>query len=63
MSDMIQKRDYVNGLYSGPGWKAKVRRMTDAQVIAIYLREHTKEQEAKHKQDKKKESNDGESPF
>lgn len=43
MSDDIhRKRDYVLSLYSGPKWREKVAKMPDAQVVAIYLREHNK---------------------
>lgn len=42
MSDIEQKRGFVDGLYPGPGWKAKVRSMSDAQIVAIYLRESNK---------------------
>lgn len=43
MSDDIhRKRDYVLSLYSGPRWREKVSKMSDAQVVAIYLREHSK---------------------
>lgn len=46
MSDDIhQKRNYVLSLYSGPKWRRKVERMTDAQVVAIYLREINKKAE------------------
>lgn len=33
-----QKRQYVSDLYPGENWKRSVRRMPDAQVTAIYLR-------------------------
>jgi len=39
MTDINQKRDFVSNLYPGPKWKAKVRKMSDAQVVAIYLKE------------------------
>lgn len=32
------EREAVKGAYRGPGWAAKVNRMDDAQVIAVYLR-------------------------
>lgn len=61
MSDDIEiKRTYVADLYPGPRWKEKVKKMSDAQVIAIYLREH----ERPHKEnDKPKESGDDDIPF
>lgn len=53
MSDNIEmKRAFVAGLYPGEGWKKKVKRMPDSQVIAIYLREQGKPP----KNDKPKES-------
>jgi len=42
MSDINSQRDFVAGLYSGPGWKAKVAKMPDDQVRAIYLGKHNK---------------------
>ena len=42
MTDIMTKRAFVAGLYPGPGWKAKVAKMPEPQVIAIYLREHDK---------------------
>lgn len=33
-----EKRKYVSDLYSGAGWKKKVERMRDDQVVAIYLK-------------------------
>lgn len=60
MSDIDQKRDYVMGLYKSDGWKAKVRKMPDNQVIAIYMREVNKAKE--RPKPKPKESDDG-TPF
>lgn len=37
MNDINNKRTVLRDLY-GPGWKAKVDKMTDSQVIAIYLK-------------------------
>lgn len=60
MTEIEMKRAYVADLYPGPGWKKKVQEMPDAQVIAIYLREH----ERPHNQnDKPKESGDDDIPF
>lgn len=36
--DVAQKREAVKGAYFGPGWKKKVDKMSDEQVIAVYLR-------------------------
>lgn len=33
-----QKRQYVSDLYPGENWKRSVKRMPDAQVTAIYLK-------------------------
>jgi hypothetical protein len=67
MSDMDKKRDHVQGMYKSPGWKAKVRKMSDAQVVAIYLREISKAQDRskqpKGKPQPKKESGTDEAPF
>lgn len=55
MSDIKQKRAWVADLYSGSGWKAKVKRMPDDQIVAIYLRERQKPPKPKPKP---KESSD-----
>lgn len=44
MSDIALKRTYVSDMYSGKNWKHKVDRMSDEQVIAIYLK-HTNDGE------------------
>lgn len=46
MSDMDRKRSYIAELYPGPGWKHKVAKMPDPQVLAIYLREQKKAEAA-----------------
>lgn len=56
MSDIEMQRAFVTDLYSGPKWAAKVKKMPDAQVIAIYLREQGKPP----KNDKAKENGSGE---
>lgn len=56
--DITVKRAFVADLYSGPGWKKQVQQMPDAQVIAIYLREHERP-----RQDKPKESGDDDIPL
>jgi hypothetical protein len=40
MSDIALKRAYVSDMYPGKNWKHKVDRMSDEQVIAIYLKNH-----------------------
>lgn len=42
MSDIERKRAFVGEMYPGPGWKKKVRKMSDAQIFAIYMREQHK---------------------
>lgn len=32
------EREYVSNMYSGKKWKARVRKMSDAQVLAIYFK-------------------------
>jgi hypothetical protein len=53
MADVNHERTWVGELYPGKGWKRKVSKMSDAQVLAIYLREMRKANEAKKpKEDK-----------
>lgn len=59
MSGMVHKRDFVSAMYDARGWRKKVAKMTDEQVVAIFLREQKKADEAKSKED----SNDGDIPF
>lgn len=33
-----QKRQYVYNLYDGPKWKKRVEKMSDDQIVAIYLK-------------------------
>lgn len=61
MTDMEMKRAFVSDLYSGPSWKRRVANMSDANVIAIYIREQNKKGEPV--QHPKKESSDGPPPF
>jgi hypothetical protein len=64
MTDIDLKRATVADLYPGPGWKAKVGRMTDNQVVAIYLREKAKQPTPYDDKPKpKEESNDDTIPF
>jgi hypothetical protein len=61
MNDFEQKKDFVLNLYPGKKWRARVRnKMSDAQIIAIYLREHDK---PKKKDEPAKESGQDEIPF
>ena len=43
MTDIELKRQWVSGMYSSLKWRKKVKKMSDSQVVAIYLREHGKE--------------------
>lgn len=52
MSDDIhRKRAYVSDLYPAPGWKRKVKKMSDAQVIAIYFKKKAEEDTPKPKKE------------
>lgn len=55
----VDKRAFVAALYPSRRWKQKVERMSEAQVVAIYLREQNKSSE----QDKPKESGNDDIPF
>lgn len=61
MSDIDRKRGVVSDLYPHRGWKKKVARMSDAQVIAIFLREQSKAHESKPKEDSN--NGNGDIPF
>lgn len=66
MSDIDQKRDFVEGLYPGPRWKTKVRKMPDGQILAIYMRESNKAKDSAPKkppEPKKEESGSDDIPF
>lgn len=41
-ANVEHERAWIGKLYSGSGWKKKVAKMPDAQVLAIYLREKRK---------------------
>jgi hypothetical protein len=45
MSDIEKKRGFVYDLYPYKGWHRKVNKMSDAQILAIYLREQNKAKE------------------
>lgn len=61
MTDIEMKRAFVEDLYNGPSWKRRVRNMSDANVIAIYIREQDKKgAPVKHP---KKENTDDPPPF
>jgi hypothetical protein len=64
MTDIEEKRAFVAGMYDGPRWKRRVKQMTDAQVVAIFIREQDKKGKPKHEGHGHKESqDDGEAPF
>lgn len=52
MGDEV-KRSFVASLYSGKGWKRKVSKMSEAQVLAIYFKEKDK-----NRKEPKKEKED-----
>lgn len=56
-----QKRAYVAEMYSSANWKKKVAKMSDAQVVAIYMREQNKPHNNTPKHSE--ESNDDPPPF
>lgn len=45
------EREYVAGMYPSARWRQKVARMSDAQVIAIYLKAQSKPQHEQSKPD------------
>lgn len=51
--DINRKRAYVSDLYSSPGWKRKVKNMSDNQVVAIYLDKQAKGDKPKPKEEPK----------
>lgn len=51
-SSVDHERKWVGELYPGRGWKKKVSKMSDSQILAIYIREHQKPSKPKPKQDK-----------
>lgn len=60
MNDIEQKRAFVQALYPGPGWKRKVKQMSDSQVLAIYMREKDKPKKTSpKKQDPKPQKESG----
>lgn len=59
MSDIAKKRAYVYDMYNGRGWHKKVEKMSDAQIVAIYLREQAKADKAKAAAQQEAANNDG----
>lgn len=51
----MQERSIVSQMYDGPRWKKKVKKMSDAQVHAIYMKNLEKMTEERQK---KAESDD-----
>jgi hypothetical protein len=49
MSDIEKKRAFVYDMYPGKGWHAKVKKMSDAQIVAIYLK-HQSEPQPQHEE-------------
>lgn len=61
--DIARKRDHVLSLYSGPRWRAKVSKMSDSQVVAIYLHETNKAAQQPSEPEKEKEDGTDDIPF
>jgi hypothetical protein len=40
MTDIELKRAFVRDMYRGWSWKERVMKMSDAQIVAIYLEKH-----------------------
>lgn len=40
MSDIELKRTFVHNMYQGEGWKKRVKKMGDSQILAIYMKNH-----------------------
>lgn len=38
MSEISRKREALLAVYSGPEWRQKVLKMSDQQIIAIFMR-------------------------
>lgn len=67
MTSPEQQRAFVAEISSKPTWKKKVRKMSDSQITAIYLREiakhGTKPHKPKPKPEPEKESGEDDIPF
>lgn len=55
MVDANIERMEVAAMYSGPSWKAKVKKMSAGQIHAIYMKEQEKKAKAKEEEKKKRE--------
>lgn len=41
MSDIERKRSFVHDMYKGKSaWKKRVKKMSDSQIVAIYIKHH-----------------------
>ncbi len=40
MIDIELKRDFVLNMYPGQAWKKRVRKMSETQIVAIYMKNH-----------------------
>jgi hypothetical protein len=56
MSDINKKRAFVYDMYPFKGWHRRVDKMSDAQILAIFLREQNK---AKEESSDEEKSDDG----
>ena len=63
MSDINHKRAFVYDLSPHTGWKKKVSKMSDAQIIAIFLREQNKAEKKAAETKAKEDSSNGDIPF
>lgn len=43
------ERDYVAKMYPGRGWRNKVKKMSDAQVLAIYIKDKNRKKKENDK--------------
>lgn len=60
MSDINTQRAFVYDLYPGRGWHKKVDRMSDAQIVAIYLRQ---QERAANKSEENTDDDQSDIPF
>jgi hypothetical protein len=58
-----KEREYLIGQYPGPDWKHRVMKMSDDQVIAIYLRKKQGEETQKKNEETEDKTDDHEWPF
>ena len=54
-SDIEKKKQYLLELYPNENWRRQVERMSESQIIAIYLDKKAKEQKPKPKKEREDE--------